>query len=177
LKDPAHALELIEDVAGLLFIGIGNDDEVRAGDAEPLLGREAMSRRHAEENADKQRSQAHRSVAILATIGEGDCDGRVQTGVVEDDLPAVGAEMPDEREDAVVFFRFAMGGAVEVEVAGDDGVLGWPAGVGKEADLDVGEGEMAHLLGRGVALAIALEDGVVALADGGTDEGCVGEFS
>jgi len=77
LKDPAHALELVEDVAGLLLIGIGDDDEVRAGNTEPLLGGEAMSRRNDEENADKQRSQAHRSVAILATIGEGDFEAVV----------------------------------------------------------------------------------------------------
>ena len=42
-------------------------------------------------------------------------------GVVEDDLPAIGALAPDQGEDAVVFLGFALGGAVEMKLAGDDG--------------------------------------------------------
>jgi hypothetical protein len=43
--------------------------------------------------------------------------------VIEDDLPPVGAFAPHEREDAVVLLGFAVRGAIEVELAGNEGDL------------------------------------------------------
>jgi len=38
LEEPAHALELVENVAALLVAGVGDDGEVGAADLEPLVG-------------------------------------------------------------------------------------------------------------------------------------------
>lgn len=97
--------------------------------------------------------------------------GGFSTGVVQNDLPALRAFAPDEGEDAVVFFGVAVGGAVEVKAAGDYGKLYGAAGAGQEADFEVREGERAHLLGGGIGLCVALEDGTVAFAQRGADEG------
>ena len=46
------------------------------------------------------------------------------TGVIEDYLPTLRSLVPDEREDAAVFFGFAVLRSGEMKVAGNDGVFG-----------------------------------------------------
>jgi hypothetical protein len=38
LEEPAHALELIENVAALFVAGVGDDGEMRAAYLDPLVG-------------------------------------------------------------------------------------------------------------------------------------------
>jgi len=47
--------------------------------------------------------------------------------MVENDFPSMRSFAPHEREDAVVFGGFAVFGAVQVELAGDEGDLGFTA--------------------------------------------------
>ncbi len=79
-----------------------------------------------------------------------------------------GGLFKDEREDAVGVAASG-GGALEVEVAGGGGEV-----VIEENGLEVGEGELAHGVGGGVAVVVAVEHGGVAAVDGAADEEDVG---
>lgn len=85
--------------------------------------------------------------------------------MVENDFPSGRFLFEDEGVDAGGVATAGLG-AGEVEAAGDDGVV-----FTEHADVDIAEIEMAHGLGRAVAVLVAGEDHGEAVLDGFAHEG------
>ena len=92
-------------------------------------------------------------------------------GVIEDDLPAGGCLLEDKREDSLCVTTPGSV-ACEVEAAGNGG----DARI-KGRDLEIGEGELPHLVFIAETRAVALEDFCVSVLDILSDKSrCVGIF-
>src|SRR5437764_13955352 len=79
-------------------------------------------------------------------------------GVVEDDLPAVRAFAPNQREDSVVLLRFAFGSAFQVELAGHERDLRFATSRGKQSNRQIVEAQLSHLLRVGIAQHVPFAD-------------------
>ena len=72
VKDRAHALELVGDTATLLFVCVGNDYKVRAGDLDPTLGFVACRSKRGggtqekQQNSSKHNGRAHTDITAAA---------------------------------------------------------------------------------------------------------------